>query len=148
MRLFLTIEAQKANESGLTTILKDVTETLSFVTDKKTLLENTNNYGREFRVVSIIPTCVDDVYWTALGWKERVHISRKKREADIRLKINYNQFICATPEIKRLMFIDIVIKSINILQTKAKEDFNGKKLVDDILNAFNVSTTQLEQVNF
>lgn len=147
MKLFLTIEAQKTNENGLSDILKDVNKSLSFVTNRNSELENVNNYGTEFRLISIIPICVDDRIWEALGWKERRQIWRKKQEADIRLRMDYNRFIHETLENKRLMFIDIVIKSINVVESKSLGDFSGKKLIADILKALNVTYEQLDKLN-
>ena len=79
MQLFLSIEAQHANEIGLFDIFKNVNSQLHFVTDKNAGLEEKDNYGTEFRIVSVIPTCVDEQFWKALGWKERHQIWRKKK---------------------------------------------------------------------
>lgn len=143
MKLFLSIEAQNAVESGLADVLYSVTQQLKFVTDKDADLENLNNYGTEFRLIAIIPTCVDDAYWHALGWKERMNVSRKNKEADIRLRIDYNDFINRTPEQKREIFIETIIRSIRALQTKAKGDFQGEVLITDILKALKLDSSSL-----
>lgn len=143
MKIFITIEAQNATDNGLFEIFRDVNQQLSFVTDKNSELENINNYGNEFRIISIIPSCLDDNYWKVFGWKERKQIWRKKKEADIRLRMNYNRFIEETPENRRLMFIDIIVKSIQAVQEKSIDDFQGEKLIEDILTALNVTKSQL-----
>lgn len=143
MELFITIEAQNATDNGLFEIFRDINQQLSFVTDKNSELENINNYGNEFRLISVIPSCMDDDYWNASGWKERRQIWRKKKEADIRLRMDYNRFIEETVENKRLMFIDIIVKSIRIVQEKSISDFQGEKLIEDILTALNVTKLQL-----
>lgn len=144
MELFITIEAQKATEIGLADILRTVKKQLSFVTDKELKLTDTNNYGTEFRLISIIPTCVDEKFWNILGWKERTQIWRKKKEADIRLRMDYDRFINETPDNKLLMFIGIIIKSIEVVQSKSLGDFKGQSLIDDILKTFNITAEQLE----
>ena len=111
MHLFLTIEAQNANRNGLADILREVTKELSFVTDKDIGLEDVDNYGKEFKSIAIIPSCVDDDFWRALGWKERVQIWRKKGEADIRLRMDYDRFITEDDTNKKIMFVEIIIKS-------------------------------------
>ena len=68
------------------------------MTDQSLNLENTNNYGTEFQQLTIIPSCVDNEFWDALGWKERKQIWRKNKEADIRLRMNYEHFIKETPK--------------------------------------------------
>ena len=137
MELFISIEAQNCTENGLADILQDINFKLSFITNKSLELQQQNNYGTEFCIISIIPTCVDDSFWEALGWKERIRIMLKKKEAEVRLRMNYTEFEQATMEKRRLMFINIIIKSIQVVQDRSKGDFNGLKLIDDILTALN-----------
>ena len=144
MHLFFSLEAQDAR---LANILWDIKCQLHFVTDEEAGLEEIDNYGKEFRSIAIIPTCVSNVFWKALGWKERRFIWRKKREADIRLRINYERFIKESTENKRLMVVDIIVKSIKVVQEKSKEDFRGNELIGDILETLNVSQSQLDQLN-
>ncbi len=147
MELFLTIEAQNSSEPGLSEIMRDVKEQLSFVTDKTKGLEEINNYGDEFKSIGVIPSCISKEYLEGLGWKERKQIWRKKQEADIRLFMDYERFNTETPENKRLMYIDIIVKSIMVVQEKSKGDFKGKELINDILRVLNVTQEQLENLN-
>lgn len=142
MKLFLSIEAQNAFESGLAAILSEVNEKLWFVTDRQAKLEDINNYGTEFRVVSIIPTCVDDDFWKSLGWKERISISRIKKEADLRLRMDYREYMNETPENRRLLFIKTIVASIQVLQQRSKGDFNGELLISDLLKALDVPSNR------
>lgn len=146
MRLFITIEAQNATESGLSTIMWNVTKKLDFVTNPSKDLENANNYGTEFKELAIIPSCMDDTFWQATGWKERKQIWRKKGEADIRLRMDYDKFITSTPENKYLMFVDTIIKSIQVVQERSKGDFNGDKLITDILSELDITKEQLNNI--
>lgn len=146
VRLFLTIEAQNAFESGLADIFNEVNKQLSFVTDRDAGLESVDNYGTEFRVVSIIPTCVDDAFWSALGWKERIKIWNNKREADIRLRMDYSCYMSETYENRRLLFIKTIIASIRSLQERSRGDFKGELLVSDILRALHVQHSQLDNL--
>lgn len=146
MRLFITIEAQNVTESGLSTIMWNVTKKLDFVTNPSKDLENANNYGTEFKELAIIPSCMDDTFWQATGWKERKQIWRKKGEADIRLRMDYDKFIASTPENKYLMFVDIIIKSIQVVQERSKGDFDGKKLITDILSELDITKEQLNNI--
>lgn len=135
MRLFLSFEAQHATEIGIAKICWEINQKLSFVTNDTCDLENVNNYGSEFRIISIIPTCVDTSYLEILGWKERKQFWRKKKSADIRIMMNYEQFIKETYENKQKMFLETIIKSIEIVQKHSKDDFNGTGLIEDILMA-------------
>ena len=147
MRLFLTIEAQNCSENGLANILKNTIDKLSFLTNESEALENNNYYGTEFREIAIIPSCMDDGFWNALGWKERAKVWRKKGEADIRLRMNYERYMKETQKNQTLMFYDIIIKSIQVVQAKSKGDFRGDKLIEDILSALNVSKEELIELN-
>jgi len=147
VRLILTIEAQNCTENGLAKILKETIEELLFLTNRNINLEKLNNYGNEFESIAIIPTCVDDNFWEILGWKERKQIWRKKKEADIRLRMDYYKFMKESYENKRLMFIDIIIKSIQVVQEKSKGDFKGNELIKDIMKAVNVTQEQLDYLN-
>lgn len=146
MELFITIEGQNSYENGFFEIFRNVKNELSFITNKELHLENIDNYGTEFRIIHIIPTCVNDLYWDSLGWKERKYISRKNKEADIRLRLNYERFTHENPYNQRLMFIDIIVKSIEIVQNKSVVDFRGDELINDILQALNVTKEQLESL--
>lgn len=146
MRLFITIEAQNAVSSGITQVVNDVNQKLSFITNNDKTLNNEDKYGYEFCLISIIPTCVDEAFWNALGWKERKQIWRKKKEADIRLRLDYIRFINETPDNQRLLFIDVIIKSIKIVQERSKEDFRGYLLISDILNALDVTQQELDSL--
>ena len=83
----------------------------------------------------------------SLGLKERKQIWRKKKEADIRLRMDYDRFVQETPENQRLMFIDIIVRSIQVVQEKSKDDFRGNELIADILKALNITQDQLDQLN-
>lgn len=144
MKLFLTLEAQS---EVLSALLRQTTRELSFVTDREAHLEDVNNYGTEFRLIAIIPTCVDDGFWNALGWKERKQIWRKKKEADIRLRMDYDRFVNETPENQRLLYIDIIVKSIKVVQEKSTGDFRGNELIFDILKTLHVTQEQLDRLN-
>ena len=45
------------------------------------------------------------------------------------------------------MVVDIIVKSIKVVQEKSKEDFRGNELIGDILETLNVSQSQLDQLN-
>ena len=143
----MTIETQADVDDILGAIFWETKCQLSFITDKEAGLEEVDNYGTEFRLISVITTCLDDQFWEASGWKERKQIWRKKKEADIRLRMDYDRFVRETPENQRLMFIDIIVKSIQAVQEKSKGDFRGNELIADILKALNITQDQLDQLN-
>ena len=147
MRLFLSIEAQVDICINLPQIMRNADKALDFITNAENKLEAVNNYGTEFISICIIPTCVSSGMLEALGWKERTLIKRKAREADIRLLINCEEFVKATPEMQRLIYIKTLIDSIEVIQQKSKGDFNGEKLIADILVALDVKKDDLDEIS-
>ena len=133
MKLFISIEAERSEETGIDNILTEVRKKLSF------LSEDTEAYGTEFSEISVIPVCVSEEMWQTLGWNERKLISRKKKEADIRLKMDFQRFNKADAEEKYILFADIIVKSVLVVKEKSKSDFKGDKLVADIIKALNLS---------
>jgi hypothetical protein len=126
-------------------IQKEIRENLSFVTKRNAGLEKVDNYGMEFEDVGIISICISQEL-IDVGWfKERVLAKRKAKEADIRLRMNYDKFISSPPEIQRLMYIENIVRSIRALQKKSKGDFRGEELIKDILEALDVMENDLEE---
>ena len=143
MRIFLTLEVDEPADKTLHSIMNEINLKLNFVTDLDVDLEDVDNYGREFINIGIIPTCMSDDFLNALGWKERKLIKRKAKEADIRLIINHDEYLKASLERKRLIYIKTIIDSIRIVQEKSKGDFRGDQLIADILKALDVTKDQL-----
>lgn len=132
MELMISLEGQNCTANGLSSILFETSEKLKVFFAKN---ENSLKYGSEFDSIAIIPTCVDDEMWNALGWKERIYLQRKKREADIRLRMDYQKFINSDMDSKRRMFIEVIVASIRAIQDRSKGDFNGELLIKDVCMA-------------
>jgi hypothetical protein len=107
-------------------------------------LEN-NDYGSEFKYIGIIPIIIDPKsgLLEAGFFKERKLIKRKTKEADIRLRTEFDKFYAADYRKKRLLFVDNIIRSIRVIGEKSKSDFKSEELIADILKAFNISEKEL-----
>lgn len=87
-------------------------------------------------------------------YPERRLIKRKSREADIRLFIDYNKFTRGKfsledesyAYIRKLMIVKNIVDSIMVVECRKKGDFQGKKLINDILNALNITQQELESI--
>jgi hypothetical protein len=145
MKLVISVEAQNAFEIGLGEILREVNESIKSINDNSLVSES--KYGNEFVSIGIIPSCMEEKMWTALGWKEKKLIKRTKREADIRIRMDYDRFIRESPSNKRLIFIKTIVESLKIVQEKSKFDFKGEELINDILFLLNVSLDELNNLN-
>lgn len=145
MRVFLSAELQHQASEGYHKAWKYVNKRLSFVCEENGNLEEDDTYGTEFQDVGIITIIIPKEMKEY--WKERKYISRKNRSADIRFYIDYERFIKETPKNQRLMYIENIIKSIEVLKERSKGDFKGDKLIQDILDALNVTIEDLESLN-
>ena len=148
MRIFLSEEIDligidKANIS--LNFLNVLEKKLDFICNREKDLENIDNYGTEFKLIAIITMIVTQERIDR-GFKERRYISRKNKEADIRLNINRDKFFNATPEKQRLLYIKNIIDSINVVIEKSKGDFRGEDLKRDILKALDVTQEQLDNL--
>ncbi|QDZ77020.1 Imm44 family immunity protein [Bacillus cereus] len=105
-------------------------------------LENLENdtYGSEVEEIGIIPIIVKIIpeYEEAGFFKERKLFKKKSKEADFRLRIDYETFLTADYNTKKMLIIKNIIQCIRILGMKAKLDFNAKKLEQDVLRIFHL----------
>ncbi|MBF7145223.1 Imm44 family immunity protein [Bacillus toyonensis] len=106
---------------------------------------NSNNYGSEVEEIAIIPIVVNITpeYEDAGFHKERKLFKRKSKEADFRLRIDYETFLSADYSTRKILIIRNIIQSIRMLEGKAKADFNAIKLEQDILQIFDIKVSLL-----
>lgn len=146
MFLCFSAEACEPAISIMRSIRKNTVEKLSFITKKDVGLEKIENYGSEFLDIIVVPICITQEFIDSGFFKERVLAKRKTKEADLRLRMNYEKFISSPPDVQRLMYIENIVRSIRALQKKSKVDFRGEELIRDILNALDVKEEQLEEI--
>lgn len=113
----------------------------------KNFVEN-KEYGTELEDIGMIAIIIKfNEEMENEGWfKERVLFKKSKKDADIRLRVDYDKFVKGDNEKKKLLLIDNVIKSIRAISKKAKKDFRAQELENDILNLFNLSVKDLEAI--
>lgn len=83
--------------------------------------------------IGIIPFSGPDKHMS--DWKERKYISWVRREADIRLKIDFDVFTKAPIEMQRAMVRDVIIRSLEVVKSKCdarKLRFDINDLIQDI----------------
>ncbi|HHK5552100.1 dihydrolipoamide succinyltransferase [Bacillus anthracis] len=102
---------------------------------------NSNDYGSEVEEIAIIPIVaqITPEYEDAGFFKERKLFKRKSKEADFRLRIDYETFLSADYATRKILIIRNIIRSIRILGERAKSDFNAIKLEQDILQVFDIN---------
>ncbi len=148
MYLFLSAESQVPAGDIIRGFANAFDPLLDFVTNREKNLEKVDNYGVEFENIGIIVTCISKKWLADMdNYKERKLIKRKAKEADIRLRMDYERFISVNHETQRLIYIDTIIKSIQVVQERSKGDFKGDALINDILKALNVTQDELDNLS-
>ena len=102
------------------------------------------SYGEEFIDIGVIPVIMPEEFHDR--YKERKLLKRKKREADIRLFIDYDKFSKADLDMQVKLFLQNIIRSIKVVDERKKGDFQGEKLINDLCVAFNVEREQIESL--
>jgi hypothetical protein len=103
------------------------------------------SYGNCLKEISLIPIVISE-YFVLKGVKERRLFQRKTKSADYRLFIDYNKFRTGDKRMKELLLINNIVCSIEDLTRKAKGEFLGKELIDDILGLFQTSLEELKKL--
>lgn len=137
MKIFLSGETSfNANEPFRRLLMEMNKKLKSFIEAD----ENDDTYGAEFKSIGIITMILSD---DLADTPERKLISRKKKEADIRLKIDYYKFVNSNADTQFFLYLKNIIESIKVVNEKKKEDFNGDKLIEDILSVFGLTMDKL-----
>ena len=133
MKIFLSGETSFNANEPFRRLLMEMNKTLKSFIEAD---ENDDTYGAEFKSIGIITMILsDDLAKTP----ERKLINRKKKEADIRLKIDYYKFVNSDADTQFFLYLKNIIESIKVVNEKKKEDFNGDKLIEDILSVFGLT---------
>ena len=122
MRIFLSAEIYGAADHLLVDLRREFSKKLSLLDNK--------NYGDELVEIAIISMILPDYYYNEV--KERKLFKRKTSEADIRLKIDYEQFIRAKPDKRRQIYYDHIIQSLETLRNKVSANYQFDTLMKDV----------------
>ena len=103
-------------------------------------LLNKNNYGDAVKGLGIVPIIIpNQTFIDFPKYKERKLFSHKQKEADIRLKINYEDFKNSNDKGREKLIVQNVIESIRIVKSKVKGKFHAEKLINDISKLFKLN---------
>ena len=124
MNFFLGAEAQASAAGMLTQLNRIAASEIKVVSDK--------SYGEELEDIAIITILVQEQFLENGGYKERRLFQRKTHSADIRLRINYKKFMCATSEKRYEMYVQHILDSIACLKSKVSTAFRFQELLSDV----------------
>jgi hypothetical protein len=116
----------------------------------ETKLENLQDkdYGYALKSIGIIPICVDITkeIEEAGFYKERKLYKRKEKDADYRLRMDYEKFLNGNDDIKRLLLVKNILDCIRLIGLKIKEGFASKELENDILELLKIDFNSIENL--
>lgn len=90
------------------------------------------DYGTALTSIGIISIIMRPMFFEEGGYPERRYYSRKKREADIRLRLNYQAFVTADIATRRKIYVAHILESVRIAGEKAGNEFDFERLIFDI----------------
>lgn len=104
-------------------------------------IKNDNKYGTDIINISIITMIMrDDLNQIP----ERILIRKKKKEADIRLRIDYDKFISGDYETQRLLYCKNIIDSILLIKKGKELNFEANLLANDIMSVLSLKYSDFE----
>lgn len=106
-----------------------------------------NEYGSALTSVGVFAIIMKEEMYDSGGYCERQYYSKVRKEADIRLRLNYKSFCNAEPEKRVELYKQHVSRALEIAADKAKSadpEFQRDKLVYDVRQAFGL--TEKEEV--
>ena len=124
MEIFLGAEIEGPATSKWFDLQKEFSELLGELKDE--------NYGDSLTSIGIISILMHPEYFEGEGYKERRYYSRKNKEADIRLRINYTDFVNANNETRKGIYISHILEAITIAGNKAGDGFDLNRLLFDV----------------
>lgn len=124
MEIFLGAEIEGPATSKWFDLQKEFSKLLGELKDE--------NYGDSLTSIGIITILMHPEYFEGEGYKERRYYSRKNKEADIRLRINYTDFVNASKEIRKGIYISHILEAITIAGNKAGDGFDLNRLLFDV----------------
>lgn len=124
MDIFLGAEIVGPGTSKWFDLQKEFSELLTEMKDE--------DYGDSLKSIGIISIIMHPEYFDGDGYKERRYYSRKKKEADIRLRINYTDFVNASKETRREIYVSHILEAITIAGNKAGDGFDLSRLLLDV----------------
>lgn len=124
MKFFLSAEVQSG---GASTLMQFHRITQTHLNTLETI-----DYGPELTDISIITIMVRKELSADNGYPERRLYQRKSRCADIRLRLDFEQFLCATPQQRYELYCRHILYSIETLRKKVSSAFRFDDLIRDV----------------
>lgn len=129
MEIFLGAEIEGPATNKWFELQKEFSESLLVLREK--------NYGETLTSIGVISIIMRPEFFEDGGYKERRFYSAKRKEADIRLRIEYTDFVNANKEMQKRIYRAHILEAISIAGNKAGREFDLRRLLSDVEHLFN-----------
>jgi len=129
MKIFLSSEV----DTGVGDLMR---KSRLAINDRLQKIISKNDFGSAIEEIGIIPCVFSDESPEWRNRKERKNISHIKKSADMRLNVNYYDFVSGNDRRRVKLLLENIIESIKIIGERVKEGFDSKGLIIDIRNEF------------
>lgn len=127
---FFNYSAEATSPSGY--LLMELIKPVKWNFDE---LFESKNYSSDLDVLFIVFICMSKEMQAIGGYKDRKYVSRKNRYADIRLNMDYEDFIQSDSKQRLIMMWDLIQTAINIVSSRVS-NFKTNELIEDLKYCF------------
>jgi hypothetical protein len=102
------------------------------------------NYGPALKEIGVIPIVLRPT-WQAVQ-RERRLFQRKQSSADYRTWIDFKKMRDGPDSVRERLLLKNIVEAVMDLTRKAGKNFDGERLVNDILQIFGVTQSELSTI--
>ena len=141
--LFISCEIRR-EANNVSIILRDISKKI----DEKNF--DISQYSQNIESIGIIVNCHPNENIVA-GWgKPRKYINYKRKYADIRLPIPYDDFINSDYDTQYLMVVENIVESLKVIDDKCRKSkraiFDSKSIINDLIHRLEISHESLKNI--
>lgn len=125
MELFLTSESYGAASSFWLPLCREFNKNLERL--------QFASYGDELTSICIVSIIMPESYYEDGGYRERILFRRISKEADVRLRIDYKDFISADYDRRKQMYCEHIVQALSSLRGRVSKSFELDALIDDVV---------------
>lgn len=132
MNLFINSPAYYTQEYG---VIDDIYQLCTLISHKIDI----TLYTDRLDTIGITPMIAPAQVLNSAKWKEVKKISLPYRMASISLVSDYESFYNADMALKKQMIVENIFRSLGVIKSRLKEDFNYELIENDIMELISFS---------
>lgn len=125
MELFLTSESYGTASALWLLLCKEFNKNLEWL--------KSADYGDELTSICIVSIIMPDSYYEDGGYRERILFKKSSKEADVRLRIDYKDFVSASYGKRKQLYCEHIVQALNSIRDRISKNFELDALIDDVV---------------